>query len=676
MSSTLALPAPSCGAEPPSYLTILLAGTEHDTTASLTAVSDEALEIVEEYADIASDPGFATKTICAWKGRITIGDVVVLLFALPTPAAAWRRWTDLLDGATAALLVTDHWPVMGTDPSALDVFEQRGIPHLIAITNPPSHNCEQSTEPELLRVTGACPPLTRVAARPHGVGHRVFLVAAALEAINQDWPPPIATIPQEKPRMNSTPNAQPLLTVPHLVGIDAEGSGLPGLAELLLARGARVSGSTNATTDTPAINALRGLGAVIHPHSSAPVRADMACLIWPGPTTKAARAELDRARALGIPALTVAEALGELIGCATTVMVAGSHSTATVSGMLTSALGHRNPAWMLRRPVTGQRLGHHSGGDLLIADLAQDYDLAVRTEVSVITAASATRLDRLDDELEELEGIARRSEAVVLPTWEAGVGKLAARLAAQPGPRVVTVGQAGGADVRILDSWRNRSGTRLRLRGLDGTEYELTVPVMGRQAARDAAMVVAAGQLLGVAVADLAEGVADFSGIARSLTVAGKPNGITVLDSVAVHPVELAHDLAVARELTDHRGRVIALFEPSGWPATVANGRELGRQLAAADHAFLLPVYDPSGAAHPGFPSGVEAIARAAAHQGIADHLHVMPSVQAVLSHELERQIADLARPGDVIAVVGSGYATQLAERLLAALATPVPANR
>ncbi|MEU5536104.1 hypothetical protein [Streptomyces sp. NPDC020362] len=194
-------------------------------------------------------------------------------------------------------------------------------------------------------------------------------------------------------------------------------------------------------------------------------------------------------------------------------------------------------------------------------------------------------------------------------------------------------------------------------------EAELLIPVMGWHEARDAALVVAAGQALGASMADPAEGLADFEGIVRSVTVAGRPNGITIVDSIAVHPAEPAYDLAAARQLTGHLGRVIALYEPTGRPATIAHGRELGRRLAVADDVVLLPVFDPAGNAHPGFGAGT--IARTAAHHGLtADRLRVLHGPRSVLSPDLEQHVATLASPGDVIAVIGTGHTTHLAQRL------------
>lgn len=157
----------------------------------------------------------------------------------------------------------------------------------------------------------------------------------------------------------------------------------------------------------------------------------------------------------------------------------------------------------------------------------------------------------------------------------------------------------------------------------------------------------------------------------RSLTVLGRQGGVTVVDSIAHHPAELAGDLKAARTLAGPRGRLIAVLEPTGWSDSVAYGNELGRQLAVADEAVLLPVHDPVGPAHPGADAGTDAIARSAAAGGLAGHLTTVDARSDLLNGTVEQQIAAVARPGDVIAVIGSGHAARLGARLLFAIGAP-----
>ncbi|MDH6138487.1 UDP-N-acetylmuramate--alanine ligase [Kitasatospora sp. GP30] len=473
---------------------------------------------------------------------------------------------------------------------------------------------------------------------------------------------------------NDTPaySGPPRLAAPHLVGIDTAGSGLPGLAQLLLERGARVSGSTLNDSDTTAELAKHGVR-ITHDHGPHLVRADMSCLVWSGRTTPTQRTELERAEQMRVPTHHYPEALAQLFHATnTTVAVAGSHSTASVAGMLTSALGHLNPAWVLRTPLVRHGVGHHSGGDLLIADLGEDGDLEEHATVSVVTAIAGAQPQHLGYEtLEELEGLARRSETVVLPTWDRGTAELAARLAEAPGPRVVTVGQVADATIRVLCTrWDGRT-TRLLLLDLDGNEHLLAVPLRGRHNAMAAALAFAVGRVLGGGPVDLAEGIAEFPGVERSLTVLGRQGGVTVVDSIAHHPAELAGDLKAARTLAGPRGRLIAVLEPTGWSDSVAYGNELGRQLAVADEAVLLPVHDLVGPAHPGADAGTDAIARSAAAGGLAGHLTTVDARSDLLNGTVEQQIAAVARPGDVIAVIGSGHAARLGARLLFAIGAP-----
>lgn len=68
-------------------------------------------------------------------GRIALASATVMLFAMPPQLSSWSRWEDLLNGAVGAIVVADRELPTG-DLAALDLFEQRGVPHLVVF---PAH---------------------------------------------------------------------------------------------------------------------------------------------------------------------------------------------------------------------------------------------------------------------------------------------------------------------------------------------------------------------------------------------------------------------------------------------------------------------------------------------------------------------------------------------------------
>ncbi|MEY9846148.1 UDP-N-acetylmuramate--alanine ligase [Streptacidiphilus sp. BW17] len=473
------------------------------------------------------------------------------------------------------------------------------------------------------------------------------------------------------------------LSAPHLVGITEPG--MPGLAWLLVERGSRVSGS--ATQDSDAAAALAKAGArIVLGNDRSHVRADMSALVW-NSSTASTGPERERAEEMRLPVLQRDEALAMLVDSApASVTVAGSHSTTTAAVMLTSALDHRNPSWVLGAPPAGSVAGHHSGGDLLIADLGPGEDDGPRPEarcfptVALILNATATPAHHqdLDDVLDELEALARRSSTVVLPTDDPGACALADRLAKRSGPRVITFGEAHDADVRVVQVVWDGTASHVTVQDADSSWYTVIVAMPGRHNALAAAAAFAAGRALGATAADLAAGISTrFNGIERSLTVLGRQAGITVVDSLARHPAEIAADLKAARMLTE--GNVIAVFEPSGLARTMSLGLEMGAQLAAADDVVLLPVHAPQPASNPEADTGTAAIARAATLNGMAGHVHAWHTWHATkVGSGVEELIASLAERGDLVVMMGSGAVERLGPRLLFHLgspATPIPAD-
>ncbi len=123
----------------------------------------------------------------------------------------------------------------------------------------------------------------------------------------------------------------------------------------------------------------------------------------------------------------------------------------------------------------------------------------------------------------------------------------------------------------------SRTGSRsvphvVRAEELDPVELELAVP--GEHNRRNAAAALAALELAGVARADAERVIVEFTGAGRRLEPKGEAGGVSVLDSYAHHPAELAADIAAARS----DGRVLALFQPHLYSRTRLPGARASRR--------------------------------------------------------------------------------------------------
>ncbi|MEU3574161.1 hypothetical protein AB0E96_38005, partial [Kitasatospora sp. NPDC036755] len=342
--------------------------------------------------------------------------------------------------------------------------------------------------------------------------------------------------------------------------------------------------------------------------------------------------------------------------------------------------------WILNAPAQGGPPGH--GGDRrLVVDLCPDtatHEAAPlgpwsyrpgtahryrRPQPAVTLITSATRnAPHFEDTIEALNdatSLARSSAVVVLPLWDKGAKIVHERLTDRPEPNmtVVTVGLAEDCDVWVLPP-RWLGGEHLLTLHYQGRQHQFTVPVAGRHHAMAACAAIATALVTGEDPQTVAERLAAFRGVERSLAVLGTRDGITVRNSRARHPREVAQDVTAARMLTE--GNVLVVLEPDGIARTTAHADELGAALGDADLALLLPVSTPL-AGHDG-PDPLDAVERAAVRALGPDAIHRIRS--GPCEPAPGQRIFDMTAEGDLVLVVGNGpHAEQLGPRLLERLA-------
>ena len=153
----------------------------------------------------------------------------------------------------------------------------------------------------------------------------------------------------------------------------------------------------------------------------------------------------------------------------------------------------------------------------------------------------------------------------------------------------------------------------------------------------------------------IAEGLANFNGVDRRFQLRGKANGIAVVDDYGHHPTEISATLAAARECGYKKIHVI--FQPHRYTRTRDLLGEFSTAFTLADTVTVLPIYAASEEPIPGIDAEL-LVARMRDTQ--AKFEPDFPSAVA--------QVAQSARPGDLILTLGAGSVSQLAPQLLAAL--------
>ena len=380
----------------------------------------------------------------------------------------------------------------------------------------------------------------------------------------------------------------------HFIGIG--GISMSGLAEILLGAGFTVSGSD--AGGSPLVDRLRSLGAVI----TIGQRAEN---ITPGIDAVVYTAaihennpELRAAKEAGLPLLTRAELLGEVMdNYKVSVAVAGTHGKTTTTGMD----AHIMLAAGLDPTVSVGGILPSIGGNIRVGATenflaeACEYTnsfLELRPLISVILNVDADHLDFFKD-IDEIAASFNRFAKNTAPGGVLIVNRDTQKFSEIiKGVRckILTTGLDSIADYMAADITFDELGcasfTCFEFGAPIGT-FSLRVP--GIHNVSNALSAIALGRVLGLSPETIAAGLLAFSGVDRRFEIKGKMNGTTVVDDYAHHPTEIAATLKAAKAYP-HR-ELWVIFQPHTYTRTKALLPEFAEALSHADHVILADIY-------------------------------------------------------------------------------------
>jgi UDP-N-acetylmuramate--alanine ligase len=475
----------------------------------------------------------------------------------------------------------------------------------------------------------------------------------------------------------------------HFAGIG--GAGMSGIARIMLARGAGVTGSDSAASGV--LDDLAGLGAGIHVGHRADNLGDADTLVVSS-AIRADNPELVEARRRGLRVLHRSGALAALMSGRRVIAVTGTHGKTTTTSMLVTILLETgaDPGYAIGGNLasSGANAADGHGPDFVAeADESDGSFLNYSPDAAVITNVEADHLDNYGTVAAYQESfwkfIARIKPGGLLVTCadDPGTRELATRARAL-GLRVRTYGESPDADYRLTSITGRGMETAFTVTAASGpcgdVAASMSVGVPGKHNALNAAAAFAAVVELGTAPQLAATALGRYRGAARRMEPKGEAAGVRVLDTYAHHPTEVAADLRGARELaaahgdTAHgdgasgdarsgdapsreAGKVIAVFQPHLYSRTRIFAADFGAALGLADEAVVLDVY----AAREDPEPGVTGALVAEAVPGGARYVPVSGDVPGV--------VASIAAPGDVVLTMGAGDVTRLGPLILSELA-------
>lgn len=444
----------------------------------------------------------------------------------------------------------------------------------------------------------------------------------------------------------------------HFVGIG--GSGMSGIARLVLGAGHRVTGSDVRESDN--ITVLRELGATVSiGHAAENLPDDVDTVVVTGALWQD-NPEYQLALERGIPVLHRSQALASVIAGQRLVSVAGAHGKTTSTGMIITGLLElgEDPSFVNGGVIEELGTSSASGtGELFVveADESDGSFLLYDTSVALITNVDPDHLDHYGS-LEAFEQAFvdfadRAREFVVISSDDAGAKHVTSRLSHE---RVLTFGEAADATVRVHSI--ETDGPVAFAISYDGAEYGARLRVPGRHNAINAAGAFAVLVGLGFDPAAALEGIARFAGTGRRFELHGTVDGVSVYDDYAHHPTEVAAALSAARTVVGD-GRIIAVHQPHLYSRTRLFAKEFAEVLETyADETVVLDVYGAREDPEPGVTGALvserfehpERVAFIADWQDAADHT------------------ARIARPGDFVITLGCGDVYRIVPQILGSL--------
>ena len=443
----------------------------------------------------------------------------------------------------------------------------------------------------------------------------------------------------------------------HFIGIG--GSGMSGIARLLIQSGHKVTGSD--VRESGNIAELRKLGAHISIGHDANNLGDantvvVTSALWP------TNPEYVLAQEKHLPILHRSQALKYLTTNKKLISIAGAHGKTTSTGMVVTALRvlDKDPSFVNGGVIAEYGSSAAAGkSDLFVieADESDGSFLHYKTAIALITNVDPDHLDHygsLENFEKEFAKFANgASDFVAISSDDAGAVRVTKLIS---GRKVITFGENETADVRLIKIDATGAQVSFDLQYADAI-YSATLRVPGKHNAINAAGAFAVLVGLGIDAQDALDAIATFGGTERRFELHGEQRGVKVYDDFAHHPTEVTAALSAARAVVGS-GRLITVFQPHLYSRTRLFAKEFAQALELSDLVVVLDIYAAREDPEPGVTGAL--IADAFVDQ---TRMHYVP-----LWDDVPSAVAAIAQAGDFVITMGCGDVYRQVPGILKAL--------
>ncbi|NOT20095.1 MAG: UDP-N-acetylmuramate--L-alanine ligase [Sideroxydans sp.] len=443
----------------------------------------------------------------------------------------------------------------------------------------------------------------------------------------------------------------------HFVGIG--GSGMNGIAEVLLNLGFQVSGSDLA--ESGVTQRLQTLGATIHYGHDTNNLQDADAVVT-STAVKADNPEVVAARERRIPIVPRAVMLAELMRLRQGIAVAGTHGKTTTTSLVTSVLakGGYDPTFVIGGRLNSSGANARLGtGEFIVAE-ADESDasfLYLTPILAVITNIDADHMETYGHDFNKLkqafvdfiERLPFYGRAMLCVDDE-NVRDILPRLS-KP---ITTYGFSEGAQIRAVNV--RHEGGKMRFTALCRhntvpIDLEVTLNLAGLHNVLNSLAAIAVALEVGVSEEAIVAGLAEFEGVGRRMQRYGEiplasGGSFTLIDDYGHHPVEMRATLAAVRGAFPDK-RLVLAFQPHRFTRTRDLFEDFVKVMSGVDALALAEVY----------AAGEQPIV-AADGRALMHALRVAGQNEAVFVEniaDMPQTILQMARDGDVVLTMGAG---------------------
>ncbi len=442
----------------------------------------------------------------------------------------------------------------------------------------------------------------------------------------------------------------------HFVGIG--GSGMSGIAEVLINLGHNVSGSDLKKTDVT--DHLKAIGAKIFiGHDEKNIK--NAEVVVTSTAVNRNNPEVVAALKNKVPVIPRVEMLAELARLKYAVTIVGTHGKTTTTSLTALVLdeGGLDPTIViggkLKNLKTSARLGR---GEFIVAE-ADESDGSFLKLSPVITVVTNIDNDHLDyyGNMENLKA-AFVQHVNSIPFYGAAIictdNKLVNEIIPRITRRYVTYGLTGTPDIKAVNIKNLKDCTSFDVVYFGKKAGNVRLKIPGKHNILNSLASIGVGMWLGIPFNLISKAINSFEGVGRRLEIKGEKKGITVIDDYGHHPTEVAATIKAIKYFWPKR-KLWVLFQPHRYTRTKQLFNEFGKSFKHADAVKVMDIYS----------AGEQPI------EGVSAELILNSMRKNKCRAEKFKDIESFCceiKEGDIVLTLGAGDVWKKGEELLTAI--------